>query len=434
MSKILQITTYGLKNLEKPIVLDFSNQTINKGINKINSVKGIYGYNGAGKTAVISSMKIYKNIIFDATYLLQNETRNELKYLINKKLNMFFVSCIFLIDDDTILKHSIKIKKELNTETYVIDEEKVELVNGRTFNDKTVTLIEKVNSDVHFNSNLNNYLSSSILNFNTDNSSIVSSLIQKMIEGIKQNQFKPSNYELLLIKLYIAMSKIEVCGLSSDEHRNSVITKNQILSVLADNEKLKRIMSGHYFTIDTIEDTVEKSEYEVYEKNIKGLEMFLKLFKPELKRIELEKFEDRDLYHIRKHFVYSDYSIEFEYESSGLKQLAKLYFYLKKCSDGSIVFIDEMDVNINSVYFNKLISYFTNYGKGQLIFTSHNIESMNAIKKQRRSIVVIGNEGNTDTWVSSGNRSPINDYNGGYFEHSPMNVEDFDFISVFSGE
>ena len=59
---------------------------------------------------------------------------------------------------------------------------------------------------------------------------------------------------------------------------------------------------------------------------------------------------------------------------------------------------------------------------------------MEVLKSQKRSISVIGNDGQVDTWVGKGNRSPINDYLGGYLPHSPMNVEDFDFISIFEGE
>lgn len=104
------------------------------------------------------------------------------------------------------------------------------------------------------------------------------------------------------------------------------------------------------------------------------------------------------------------------------------------CAKGKIVFIDEIDTNINTIYFEKLISFFKKYGKGQLIFTTHNIESMNILKKQTKSIVVIGNDNKIDTWVAQGNKSPITDYATGAFPNSPMNIEDFDFINIFFGE
>ena len=59
---------------------------------------------------------------------------------------------------------------------------------------------------------------------------------------------------------------------------------------------------------------------------------------------------------------------------------------------------------------------------------------MKALKNQSGSIVVLGVDNNLDTWISKGNKSPINDYTNGDFPNSPMNIEDFDFINIFMGE
>ena len=91
-------------------------------------------------------------------------------------------------------------------------------------------------------------------------------------------------------------------------------------------------------------------------------------------------------------------------------------------------------ININTVYFGKLVSFFKNYGKGQLIFTTHNVEAMNVLKGQCRSILALGENNNMDVWVGKGNKSPIRDYMDGFFPNSPMNIEDFDFVNIFFGE
>ena len=59
---------------------------------------------------------------------------------------------------------------------------------------------------------------------------------------------------------------------------------------------------------------------------------------------------------------------------------------------------------------------------------------MNALKGQGKAILALGEDNKIDTWVGKGNRSPIKDYIGGFFPHSPMNVEDFDFVSIFFAE
>lgn len=53
--------------------------------------------------------------------------------------------------------------------------------------------------------------------------------------------------------------------------------------------------------------------------------------------------------------VYENYSLDYEFESSGIKKLMNLFYYLDAASDGFIVFIDELDSEINDVYLDKII-------------------------------------------------------------------------------
>lgn len=47
--------------------------------------------------------------------------------------------------------------------------------------------------------------------------------------------------------------------------------------------------------------------------------------------------------------------MDYEFESSGIKKLMNLFYYLDAASDGFIVFIDELDSEINDVYLDKII-------------------------------------------------------------------------------
>ena len=152
------------------------------------------------------------------------------------------------------------------------------------------------------------------------------------------------------------------------------------------------------------------------------------------KALELIKREDKNSYHVRRLFKYKNYNVEYEFESSGIKQLVTLFTYLLICANGGIVFIDEMDTNLNSAYFAAIISFFAQYGKGQLIFTTHNLEAMNSLKSHSKSILVLGENNSIDVWVGKGNRSPIKDYLNGNLPNSPMNIEDFDFVNIFFGD
>lgn len=432
MSKLLRLATYGMKNIENEIVLEFANSTIEKGIKKINSLKGIFGYNGAGKSAIISSVYFYKNIICNQNFLLQNSIKSQLDKLINYKRNEFFISMIFDYKDGVVIKHSLKLSKDNLTSNYIISEEDVSLSIGRTLNDKYVSLVSKIDKIVTINTNKSSKALDYLVNVDLDNLSIVQVVFRKILESEDNNSL--SDIEKVILSLFADVNNIDVYLSDSDYHRNYKVDKDMIKKLIECGEKSKNISEDYFQDFNVFDDIVSLNDYELYKKENKKLEKFIKLFKPELKEIQLMPIEDRKVFHVKKNFVYEDYIIEAEFESSGIKQLIKLFTYLMRCAKGNITFIDEIDTNLNTVYFEKLLSFYKNYGEGQLIFTTHNIESMNALKGQGKSIVVLGIENRIDTWVGKGNRSPISDYLSGAFPNSPMTIEDFDFINIFYGE
>ena len=435
--KVLQITTSGMKNISKDIVITFANSTIEKGIKKINNVKGIFGFNGAGKTAFVTSVDLYRKVVLNPTYLMQNDTTKKLDKLLNYSLKAFNISIVFEFKGNTVLKHSIKIEKSRVNNLYYISHEDISLSSGRTLDDKYKNLITKdgvklsPTEDKGIFDGSVDYLKETELNY----SSIVSKVISKLTEQIKTTN-DSSNYsfgEKVILALYSNVRNIDVYLSNDDNHNNFVIDKNILDEIISGAETLKQKRETW---IDLYSDDVviPKQLIDVYEKDNKRLERFIRIFKPEVKEIALDKVEEGELYHIRKIFKYDHYNVEFEFESSGIKQLVKLFTYLYRCSKGGVVFVDEIDTNINTVYFSKLVSFFKKYGEGQLIFTTHNVEAMNALKGQSRSILALGKDNNMDVWVGKGNKSPVKDYMEGFFPNSPMNVEDFDFINIFFGE
>ena len=94
--KINRIETYGMKNLSKPICVDFQNQTYNNNKSKdLSVIKAIYGSNGSGKSAFIRSVDLYKSLMSKKNCLYQDFVQEELSDLINQKTNKYFFSIIF---------------------------------------------------------------------------------------------------------------------------------------------------------------------------------------------------------------------------------------------------------------------------------------------------------------------------------------------------
>ena len=428
MAKLLQITTKGMKNLSEDVTLDFSNRTVRGGIKKVNNVKGIFGYNGSGKTALISSVDLYKKVVTDQNYLLQNETIKTLAKMINYSLESFYFSMVLGFDGGVVLRHRIKVEKSPLKTSFVISFEELSFLVGRTLNSEFKVIFKKENGSIQSLDNELSFLNPAELDYS---SLLYRSVLKPALEGRKESKYF-SSLEHYSYSFLSTLMDIRIFTLDSDDHRNAILDKKSV-SDLINAAKYLETFIGNWQELYSTDTIVPIKSIRKYEKENKNLQDFIKLFKPSLLEIKLNKAIDGKAYHVRKVFVYKDYSIDYEYESSGIKHLVALFTYLQKCASGGIVFIDEMDVNINSIYFSKLISFFKIYCKGQLIFTTHNVEAMNVLKGQARSIAVLGADNELDTWVGSGNRSPIKDYFEGNFPNSPMNIEDFDFLKVFLG-
>lgn len=182
------------------------------------------------------------------------------------------------------------------------------------------------------------------------------------------------------------------------------------------------------------ERLITKKVFPSYEEKTKRLCEFIKIFKPELVDIEIEKKDYDQFYKCNLKMVYEDYSLDKEFESRGIKKMMDLFNYLDAASSGGIVFIDELDSNINDVYLDKLIEYFVYYGKGQLCFTSHNLSPMSVLKGNRNAINFISSINTVHTWTKSGNLSPENAYKNGFIEDSPFNVDSSDFLGILGGD
>ena len=158
---------------------------------------------------------------------------------------------------------------------------------------------------------------------------------------------------------------------------------------------------------------------------------FIHIFKNDLQHISIDKRDDKDVYYCNLIMNYSDYSVNAEFESTGIKKLIKLYTFLQHMVKGGIVFIDELDSNLHDVYLCALLEYLMKYGDGQLCFTTHNIGPMDVLRRNKKSIDFLSTDGNIYSWTSNGNYSPSKLYRSGMIEGSPFNIFDFHFIEAF---
>lgn len=161
---------------------------------------------------------------------------------------------------------------------------------------------------------------------------------------------------------------------------------------------------------------------------------FIKIFKPDLIKIELDFKIDKNELYTEPYFVYEEYKVHLEFESAGIKKLTKLFRLFKLKEMGRIVIIDDIDANINDIYLEKLLEYFKESNKGQLVFKTHNITPMEVLSDSNNSIDFITEDKKITSWKKSGNYKSSNIYQGRLIDGLPFNIYPFDFAGIFDVE
>ena len=182
-----------------------------------------------------------------------------------------------------------------------------------------------------------------------------------------------------------------------------------------------------YLSVES-RDIIDVEDYDNYKNNIERLTNFIKVFKPNLTSIEIDKKINGDEYYCNKIFHYGDLAVDIEFESTGIKKLVRIYNALSACTNGRIVFIDEFDANLHDVYFAKLVEFMKVYAKGQLCFTTHNLEPIDVLKENSHSLDFLSSDSRIASWTKNGNKSPMKMYINGLIDYSPFNVHAIDFI------
>jgi len=435
----------GIKTLEEEVSLSFYKKTITMPLDtKEYNIKGIYGINGSGKSGIVASVDILRNLLLDDGYLNNPMVQKNLDAIINKKSKELFIGADFLAEykEKTYLyRYEILLKRTLN-DKYAISSEKLSYRLATSKKDDFNSLIEVKNGIIDYIDIKNDEELKSAFIQNTLNllsmSAVSSVFLDKMYPYEEQiNNIISLDGVLLLINLGIRM---KVYMDQSDNHIDYLL-KNMLMYTMEtdkDDTYIDSLRKGalrlNRSSIDAISggtDLIAKPIYTLYEKKVKKLKEFIKIFKPDLTDISIDRKEDGDNYVCNLNMVYGDYVVHTEFESTGVKKLIRLFGYLQFMVRGGIVFIDEFDSNLHDVYLCALLEYLMEYGKGQLCFTTHNVGPMDVLKRNKKSIDFLSIDHKIYPWTTNGNYSPSKLYRNGMIEGSPFNVDSIDFIGIF---
>ena len=442
---LLNYSVKGIKTLDQLITLSFYKKTISKNPDTQDyNVKGIYGMNGSGKSAIITSVDILRNLLINSGYLNDPIVQGNLSEIINKKTEELFIGAEYLVnlkDLFMIFRYEIKLLKD-KTGKYVIAYECLSSKNANSKNDFMETVFEVKDGELIFIRKSENDMFAKVIQQKTTNLLINTSMCALFYDKIIIAEKETHRNDLFksLLTLLILGKKIHVYLDQSDDHKDYLLQRSCGYSEELENGNLNRdSLLDHFVEMDgeclnviaVTKNIVLKSMYEDFQRSVEGLYEFLHIFKSDLQGIEIDKKEYHDAFICSLIMVYDSYRIHAEFESTGIKKLIKLFVYIKEMVHGGIVFIDEFDSNLHDVYLCALLEYLMQYGGGQLCFTTHNIGPMDILKQHKKSIDFLSVDHKIYSWTTNGNYSPSRLYRNGMIEGSPFNVDSIDFIGVF---
>lgn len=434
---LLNVRMSGIKSIKNEIRLDFYKKTVDKNFDPDKfRVKAIYGENGSGKTAIITGIKIFQDLMLSNQYLNESKNQRFLDEIINKETSRFTFGCEYITgEEESYIVYDYNFELEKNNKgDYVIKHESLNLKNGNYPNNNYVNVFECDNGElinINCNETVKNIIEKKTFNLLNKNPFMSLYIVDYTSVIEKDKEF---SYNIAVMLFLIALINVYIN--EEDKHDIYFLRK----TIRESHEKSSEYIDDINEILDTIsvysgfdDNSISKSEFDKYKESVKQLTKFIQIFKRELKSIDIDAKDDGDNYRCELIFNYGNYKVNKEFESTGIKKLVRLYSAFKAANNFGIAFVDEMDSNINDIYLCKLIEYFMYYGKGQLCFTMHNVDPMSLLKQNKNSIDFLSSDNKIVSWVSKGHASPENYYKNGMIENSPFNIDATDFIGIFEG-
>lgn len=406
---LLNMKINGIKCIENDYEFDFYKDTITNFNSKNYRVKGIFGSNSSGKTAIIKAIEISRSLVLE-NLNLRNIIVEPMEELINKVTEKISVELDFYYEGDFenkikkfIFSHNIEITK-IDDKIKIL-KEKIEIKNLKKEIKKYILIESGIIKDFKLNIPKNKLqnLSLNLLNY--------TSILKIIIDNTEI--FGKNNDISILEKLhYIYKSKLKTNIHNEDKYDLFFIDRNY----------------NHSF----LKKTFNK---EKFIENLNKKINFMRVFNPKIKNIEPIFREEKFHYIVNYNFCYDDYKIDLEFESMGIKKLFKFFDLFNFVYNGGILFLDEVDLNIHTVYLEKLIKFIGDLGNGELIFTAHNIELMETLKNYKNSIFFITDNRKIVRWTKRGNASPKLQYKlGGIKDIYHGNIEYYDFEGIIGDD
>lgn len=347
MKRLSRIEIYNFKNIKRA-KLDFKN-----------SMLGLYGENGSGKTALIDVLDLIKTI------LCGQSVSSDFSNLIHVDADYSRIVVHFIIDENE--RHSeIEYSFKLNKHSIFDEILSYAYIDGETRVVKS-KMIDTSNSPVF--SPVSKYRS--LIGSSKENELNVMVIKRRVCKEFKSFIFSSELLNLV-------------------RSRKNECSDVEFLRHLYILESLVDFANYELFVVKSkscLDDSMVLSEgdFDVYKRKIESMNRVLPCLVSDLtldvKVLGKELMRDNSVGHRIELF---SNKIPFKYESDGIKRIVSiLQPLIEVFNNGSVVVaIDDLDCSMHEYLFGELVKMMCEQARGQLIFTAHNLRLLEIINKK----------------------------------------------------
>jgi AAA15 family ATPase/GTPase len=385
--RVQQIELTNFKNVEKGSIM-FPSYIKQEFSNRKSEIVGLYGQNGSGKTALVDAMWILKLALsgkkfpkntFD--YILQTSQTSELKFILNIEGKDGKYLVFYEIELSKAEEEKVKITKENLSYKKFIDGDWKSKAGIIDFNLMYTDVIFKPikNFKLLTANNTDNYIKLGVAKELSEENVTSFIFSTKTEEIIKRNENFQEYTDIIMALKYFANLNLFIIK----NNQAGMINMNLIIPLSFRLSDDKSVTQGDLGIGLLKPSVVPKQVFEVVTKLIKQMNIVLGTIIPGL-NIDIKnhgkqlKEDGAEGVRIELVSVRDNVTIPLKYESDGIKKIISILSTLITMFNNPSVcmVVDELDAGIFEYLLGEILQIISESGKGQLIFTSHNLRPL----------------------------------------------------------
>lgn len=392
--KIVRIQKIELKNFKNVGcgTIEFKSDPKNEETyNPKAEIIGIYGQNGSGKTALVNACDFIKRIMVG--FSLPNDAAN----YVNLFSNTASISVDFYIDDDDkfLVNYKLELEK-INEKDIKISKEVL------SYSMKKEKWTNKVTALCYDANNLEDFLTPKLkLNeiISQDKENLVNIKVAQKLASEKNRSFifndevvqilDKSLKDREILKIINTLTYFSKCNffVIKNDHSGG-ISLDYFIPFSFRLEENEGIASGDIVIGLNGPTSIDESVYSIINKVISKMNIVLNKIVPGL-NVELHEYgkqineQGKEEITVELLTLKSDKYLPIKYESEGIKKIISILSTLIAMynNESICMVVDELDSGIYEFLLGEMLTIIEKGGKGQLIFTSHNLRPLELLNK-----------------------------------------------------